>query len=834
MRFIRYLLKPSINALIAMVFTLTCVTSSVQAQNQQKGTGKTGDQSERPSENQKQDQEPDQGQKPRKQPSQSTPMTIKKVFGNLPGDQKAIWTSPFHLESRDSSWLVPMVSTAGLLIASDQRNMRFERSNSIAISRSGKVSNGGLIALSGVPALMYLWGKFHHSERPRETGLLAAEALMNSLIVDESLKFAFGRERPTITDGQGRFLTEHKDPSFPSDHAMLSWTAASVIAHEYPGVMTKILAYGTAAAVSMARVSGRNHFPSDVIAGAAMGWLIGRHTYNTHHNREMDDAQYGNFIREGRRFEAPQTGTTYVSIDSWVYPAFDRLVAMGYIGTAESGMRPWTRIECSRLVEEAGRSIDLTDATSGVTMIYLKLREEFAPEREGKVTQANTHIEEIYTRVGVLSGQPLTDDYHFAKTKINDFGRPFGQGANVITGGSIRTVVGPLAFYVRGEFQHAGMVPAFGIPTQQAIINLERLPFAPPQRTDSLDRLHFLDAYVSFNFHNNLISFGKQTLWLGPEADGPFLASNNAEPLPMLRISRISPFVLPWIFRLMGKTQFEIFLGELEGQQFVRFQDAVAPLHPHPFVDGQKISFKPTPNLEFGFGFTTVFSGPNFPLTLHNLLRSYSFGNSTPGQGNDPGDRRSAFDFSYRVPGLRNWLTIYGDSFTEDEFSPIAYPRRSAWSSGLYISHFPKLPQLDLRVEGGYTDLPNLGKMGFYYSNDRFLSGYTNFGQIIGNALGREGRGINVWSTYRFTANNSLQLHYRTQHVNPEFLQGGHLRDFDMNFTFVKMHNIVFSTSLQYDHWNFPLLSAIPKTDVSASVQVSFRPLQGWSPWKKK
>jgi hypothetical protein len=437
--------------------------------------------------------------------------------------------------------------------------------------------------------------------------------------------------------------------------------------------------------------------------------------------------------------------------------------------------------------------------------------------------------------VGFLSGTPLTDDYHFAKTFTDDFGRPFGRGINEITGASARAVVGPIAFYARGEYQHAGTVPPLDAPAQQAIVSLEGLPFAPPQRTDSLDRFRLIDAYVSYNFHNNVISFGNQTLWWGPGADGPFLASNNAEPLPMLRISSAKPFELPWIFHLIGKIRIEAFWGQLEGQQFVSFvnnagirQVVSAPLHPHPFIQGEKISFKPTSNLEFGFGATAILSGPGFPLTLHSLLRSYSpTGNTIPGEPTDPGDRRSAFDFSYRVPWLRDWLTFYGDSFTEDEYSPISFPRKSAFRSGLYMPRIPKVAKLDLRAEGIYTDIPNLRGIGVAYFNVHYLSGYTNYGQIIGNAIGREGRGVNGWSTYRFNATDNVQFHYRNQHVNPAFLEGGYLQDFDLSGTVVKWGGLALTGAATYEHWSFPLLSATPKTDIGVSLQVSYRPLHG-------
>jgi membrane-associated phospholipid phosphatase len=763
-------------------------------------------------------------------------ISIKRVLLNLPGDQRAIWTAPFRLRPRSLAWVLPFAGTTGLLLASDQSNMAHERSNAQAIKRSINISNGGLAVLAGMPAAMYVWGSLNSSPRPRETGLLTAEALANSLIVSESLKRVFGRERPTATNGQGRFFHEFGDPSFPSDHSMLSWTAASVIAHEYPGWLSQALAYSAAGAVSVARVTGRKHFPTDVVVSGALGWMVGRQIYNRHHNEELD-TDIGSFVPGEDQDSVPQTGTTFVPMDSWVYPVFDRLAAMGYLNTAVTGLRPWTRSECARLLKEAGEMVDQANSEELATSLYNQLAAEFAPEMGGQQTKPYARIEEAYTRVGFVSGQPLADDYHFAKTFVNDFGRPFGQGANAVTGASASTVVGPLAFYVRGEYQHAGTLPGQTSAVLQAIASADGAPFAfaPVQRTGSIDRVRALDAYASLNFHNNVISFGKQTLWWGPGADAPFLFSNNAEPLPLLRISRASPIVLPWIFRLLGAIRGEWTAGQLNGYQLIRFLDASGnehflgpPIRPHPFIQGEKISFKPTRNFEFGFGVTVVFSGPHFPLTLHNLIRSYSFGNTPSAQLNDPGDRRSAFDFSYRIPGLRNWLTLYSDSFTEDEFSPVSYPRKSAFRAGIYMPRLPKLPQIDLRVEGIYTDIPSLKSCCVSYFNTHYLSGYTNYGQIIGNAIGREGRGLNIWTTYRFSAQNSVQLHYRDQHVNPEFLKGGYLRDFDVSGTFVRAGSLVLSGSLKYEHWNFPLLSARPRSDISPSLQVSFRPVHGW------
>lgn len=535
---------------------------------------------------------------------------------------------------------------------------------------------------------------------------------------------------------------------------------------------------------------------------------------------------------DGVRLEAK--GTTYVPIDSWVYPALDRMAALGYIKTAVTGLRPWTRQECARLVEEAGEIMATSRPDPVALSFYQVLAKEFAPEIEHIESTSDVRVEEAYVRAGFISGQPLADDYHFAKTVTNDFGRPFGHGGNALAGGSARAVLGPFSVYGRGEYQHAGTLAPESASTLRAIAAIDTSPFAIPERTGSIDRFRFLDSYVSMEFHKNLISFGKQTLWWGPGGDAPFLFSNNAEPMPMLRISRVSPFVLPWLLRFMGPIRFEAMWARPGGQDFAAVLDSAGnqrvftpPLRPHVYIDGEKLSFQPTQNLEFGFGVTTIFGGPGFPLTLHTLLRTYSISNTVPGAPDDPGDRRSAFDFTYRIPGLRNWLTLYADSFTEDEFSPIAYPRKSAFRPGIYVPKVPKLSHLDLRVEGNYTDLPNRPGTGVAYSNGHYISGYTNFGQIIGSWIGRQGRSVSVWSNYYFNAQSTIQLHFRNQEASPAFLEGGHVRDFEISGTFAKAAGLVFGGTLQYEHWAFPLLSSNPRTDVRAGIELSFRPVQG-------
>ena len=235
---------------------------------------------------------------------------------NIPGDQKAIWTSPLHVRATDSFWLLPLGGVTAGLIGSDEHSMTRAHSNADAISLGKNVSDGTLIGMASVPALMYFWGGLHGDPRAHETGLLSGEALINSYIVDEALKVAFARERPAATDGRGRFFQAISNASFPSTHSTLGWTIASVIAHEYPGWLSQTLAYSGATAISVSRVAGRKHFPADVVVGASMGWLIGRQVYRAHHDPDIDVADYGSFTSDPQEDRRSQMGSVFVPLDS--------------------------------------------------------------------------------------------------------------------------------------------------------------------------------------------------------------------------------------------------------------------------------------------------------------------------------------------------------------------------------------------------------------------------------------------------------------------------------------------------------------------------------------
>jgi len=221
-----------------------------------------------------------------------TPSLEKKFFVNIIKDQRAIWTSPFHMHGEDAKWLAPLGLSTIALIATDRHTSGELVENGDNLQRlriSKDISRlGSTYATGGLAGILYLTGRATHNVRLRETGLLGAEALINSGIVVSALKTVSQRQRPPVDDSSGEFFDGGS--SFPSGHAISAWSLATVIAQEYGHhrPLVQVGAYGLAAAVSISRYTGRNHFLSDVLVGSAMGYGIGRYVYHKHHDPALD------------------------------------------------------------------------------------------------------------------------------------------------------------------------------------------------------------------------------------------------------------------------------------------------------------------------------------------------------------------------------------------------------------------------------------------------------------------------------------------------------------------------------------------------------------------
>ena len=748
-----------------------------------------------------------------------------RLIENIEKDQIAMWTSPLRLRLSDTEWLVPFGLVTGGLLATDTEFSKHLSNSPSRLKYSANFSNYGLYSMAGLAGGFYLWGRITHDEHKRETGILAGEAAADSFAATTALEYAFGRQGPLTNDYRGNFF--QGGSSMPSDHAAIAWSIASVVAHEYPGPLTSVLAYGMASAVSMSRLTAKQHFPSDVLIGSAIGWFVGQHVYRTHHDAGLDGATWETHAESseyGENHRQRQSmGSTFVPLDSWVYPVLEKLAALGYVTTSMAGMQPWTRMECARLTEEADENLQQDPAPRArAADLQASLQREFSYEENllsgGRNFTAN--VESIYARVVSISGPPLTDSYHFGQTISYDFGRPFERGTNGQAGGSVRAAAGPLAIYVRAEYQHAPSAAAPSVAVRETIAGVDMVPEPPDVPVKAINRPELLDAYITLDVKNWQIAVGRQSFSWGPGPGGSLIWSDNAAPVDMIRLVNPEPLELPGFFRFLGPVRMDQFIGRLGGHDFI----------PRPFIYGNKISFKPWSCLEIGLGRTVTIGGAGGnPLTPTNFLYSF-FGYAPAALGSTPGDGHSGMDWTFYVPKVRNYIVFYGEVYSDDKLIAWEKPAKNPYRPGIYLTRFPGISKLDFHMEAVSTESPDVGPSQanghLNYWNSLYRDGYTNDGNLIGNTVGREGRAIQLWSSYWISPRDTVQFVYKHSSVSPDFIPGGgEWQDYGIRSEIGLKSGFYAKAQVQYEHIShFPILFKGVQRNFTTVLELGFYP----------
>jgi hypothetical protein len=533
--------------------------------------------------------------------------------------------------------------------------------------------------------------------------------------------------------------------------------------------------------------------------------------------------------------QAAVLGSPYIPVDSWMYTSLTRLYSLGYLDTAFLGLRPWTRSSVIHMLEDTAAQLeDAPDdaATDEARDLYDALWQELNSDAEGPcfAHRGQVRVESAYTLARGISGTPLHDSYHIGETITNDYGRPYEGGFDNYSGVSGYATAGIFTLYARTEFQYAPSATGYSQGLFETLSNLDNIPIAtnPHQETiplgpiNSMTNARLVEGYVSAHVLSHEISFGKMDEWMGPAKGGAYAYSNNAENIYSFRINRVEPLRIPFLSRVTGPFRYDFMVGSLKGHTF--YND--------PWMHVEKISLKPTRDLEFGFERSVIWGGKgHVPITIHSFLRSFfSVHNVSAAEKTsreDPGARFGAFDMSYRLPYLRNWLTFYVDSEAHDDVSPISAPRRADFRTGLYLSHMPAVPKLDLRVEAAMDDQSTSRSLHgqFTYYEGEQPQGYTNAGQIIGDWMGREAKGGQVWATYHLSGNEWLQVSWRGQKAAKDFIAGGTTIN-DVSAQLVKRfgRDLELNANFSYEGYLAPIYLTNKQTVTTTSFQLTWYP----------
>jgi membrane-associated phospholipid phosphatase len=247
-------------------------------------------------------------------PSEDYRMSAREFLHLQLGSIKEAYLKPFHLSGRDWANAGKFVLVLGALSFADRpvQEMAFDMRN----------SNKGLTAVShqvtrfGGPYVAYAlgalggYGFLFKKEKLQTTTLLSVQAFVTSGLLERTVKLVAGRQRPFIISsatggpepifhGPVYILREKREDrfgsSFPSGHTTAAFAVATVFAETYKNKpWIPVFAFTAASLVGVSRLTENKHWLTDVVAGAALGYITGKQVvknYRRHAERRASKVQ---------------------------------------------------------------------------------------------------------------------------------------------------------------------------------------------------------------------------------------------------------------------------------------------------------------------------------------------------------------------------------------------------------------------------------------------------------------------------------------------------------------------------------------------------------------
>lgn len=144
----------------------------------------------------------------------------------------------------------------------------------------------------GVPTAMLIYGVVGNNEKIIKDAVYVGSSVVEAVAITYGMKYLFDRKRPyeKYPDLIHPYDTENT-PSFPSGHAAAAFSLATSMSIKYPKWYVIAPSAIWAFSVGFARMNEGVHYPSDVMAGAAIG--VGCAFANIYLNRCLNRLLFG-------------------------------------------------------------------------------------------------------------------------------------------------------------------------------------------------------------------------------------------------------------------------------------------------------------------------------------------------------------------------------------------------------------------------------------------------------------------------------------------------------------------------------------------------------------
>ena len=437
----------------------------------------------------------------------------------------------------------------------------------------------------------------------------------------------------------------------------------------------------------------------------------------------------------------------------WAYEAIERLIALGVIDRAMIGAKPFSRMQAAQHV---ARAIDLVRADK--------------VEVDGREAIAEPLLERL-----LVEFRPELIRLGAVQAKVEDNTGRLRAGARVTSEVDASSIGGGQT--VRFRENRGGEYYVNGVQNQTDVRGWVELSdwaalMAQPKfisnrhllgigATNNSDNFYLREFSLKLIYANIALEAGRGTQWWGPGYHGSLLLTDHAFPMDMIKLGTERPFQLPRFLSGLGDWKVNAFLAQLEcNRDFSRAR-----------VFGLRISYLPVSWLEFGLNRLTQFGGRGRDQSFPGVVADAYF--SEPNQtGSREVNEQAMADFRLKIPSVPYLipfpagLQLYGEIGTEDKWSQLPLPSRTAFLGGLYIPQVFEGDTMDLRIEYADTDYgrrrhPELSQV--WYNSATYTSGMRYRGFPLGHHMGTDGIDFFVRTTRYLTETLQLGANFNIQ-----------------------------------------------------------------------
>lgn len=229
-------------------------------------------------------------------------------------DTRDYFTAPLHWKAREFAIAGGVIGGVALLTTQDLKIQKWAQQNrshlSDSIAKFGLEPWGSGYYSMGLMGVYYLQGLIFKNERSKKTAMLGVKAYIISGVLVNIPKMLLNRRRPYQGDApdptlwMGPFAGKFYK-SMPSGHTTAAFAVATIVACEYSDKWyVPVLAYGIAGLTGLSRINDNRHWASDVLAGAAFGWSIGK-IIHSRNNWKVNIAPYSTGNETGMIMQIP-------------------------------------------------------------------------------------------------------------------------------------------------------------------------------------------------------------------------------------------------------------------------------------------------------------------------------------------------------------------------------------------------------------------------------------------------------------------------------------------------------------------------------------------------